>query len=56
MPNLSRKGDVNSPLLVVAATRVNLGSLIRYVLAAGPLPATQSKAKSSMAGYKASSA
>ena len=51
----SRKGPVRSPVLVVAATRVKRGISSLIDLAAGPLPITISKKKSSIAGYKISS-
>ena len=54
-PNLSRKGELNIPALVVAPTRVNFLSGICTDLADGPFPIMKSREKSSMAGYKISS-
>jgi len=45
MPNRSRNGVVNSPMRVVAATRVNFARSILTDLAAGPFTDDQIKLK-----------
>ena len=55
MPNLSLKGVVNNPALVVAPTKVKGGTSILIDLAPGPSPMIKSIWKSSMAEYKYSS-
>src|SRR5699024_12072405 len=54
-PNLSRKGAVKLPALVVAPINVKGGKSIRILRASSPLPITISRKKSSIAGYKTSS-
>ena len=55
IPNLSRRGVVSNPNLVVAPTNVNGSNSIRTVRADGPSPITRSSSKSSNAGYNISS-
>ena len=55
MPNLSLKGFVNIPALVVAATNVNGARSTLTDRAPGPSPIIKSRRKSSKAGYKISS-
>ncbi len=50
MPKRSRSGPVSRPVLVVAPTSVNRGTSILMERAAGPLPMTMSRKKSSIAG------